>query len=268
MASTWTSQATYTTTVNKSLVANRNMVCFEVLDFDSLTHVSVNDEYKDVVALIYKRITIEHIQNRTFAMSRSHETTNCKGYEPDSMTLTYYKILPANDSFTYTGSRKVEYILCLIVGAEKYTINLGELNIATTGQYNVTGKNVELIEDGCDDDFPPCTYAVDNTNPAFTVTGIDGAIAQRLYGVSINCGKEAVTYSYDVEELDTTKSFDSNVNFYTDSPLNLEDTNINDCWVKKHRVVGAMNYLGIYESKTFDYSSFADEVLAVGYGKI
>jgi len=237
------------------------MVCFEVLDYDSLTHVTVGNDYKNVVALIYKKITISHSQTRTFALSNTGTSTNCKGDSPDTMPLAIQKTYPAVDNFSSSGSRKIEYILCLLVGEDKYTISLGEVSIVSSSAKVVSGKNVELIEDGYDPDFPPDTYSSQTTGPAFAVTG------DRLYGASINCGKELVTFSYDIDSLDTAKGFNSNVNWMTDSPLNLEDTNVNDMWIKKNRVVGVMNYSGIYETKEFDCSNFPDKIMAVGYGE-
>jgi hypothetical protein len=239
------------------------MTCFEVLDYDSLTNVTVgSDKNQHVVALIYKKVTITHTQTRTFSSGNTTTMPNSKSDGPTIINNELQKYFTGADNFTHSGSRNVEYILCLLVGIKKYIISLGEVNISVTGSYNVSGKIVEMVEEGYDSNYPPNTYQTKQFGPTFTVTG------NRIYGVSINCGKEIATFSYDVDELDNSKSFSSNVNWLTDSPINLEDTNINDMWIKKNRVVGVVNYYGISKTQTFPCAEFPDKVMAVNYAKI
>jgi len=164
------------------------------------------------------------------------------------MPVWYLDSVPATDNFSYNGTRTVEYKLALVVGNQQYLLSLGTITITNSGHYNLSGKNIDLIEGAAN---------IDSLGPIISVTG------NRLYGVSINCGKDLITYTYDAEELDPSKSFSNNVMFQTDSPINAED--YNDYWIKKNRVVGAMNYYGKSDSKEFPYTKFPDKVMAVCY---
>lgn len=252
--STWTNQATRTTDNKRGSTATRALVCFEILDYDSLTHVKVGDSRVDVVCLIYKKVTITHSQQRDYSLQYSTSMANIKDDKMFVPSFTYLDPAPATDDYAYTGTRKVEYILCLLVGAEKTVIPLGTIDISVSGHYNLSGIEVDLKEDAA---------TLDEEGPIFTVTG------NRLYGVSVNVGKEAVTYSYDVEEMTGAPS--NNILLQYDSPANIEA--YNQFWTKKDRVVGAMNYYGITDTKSFNYgtsgtsgtSGFPDKIMAVCY---
>lgn len=251
---TWTNQATRTTENRRNSSAVRSIVCFEVLDYDSLTHVAVGSEHVNVVALIYKKVTINHNQSREYSLSYSSLVTNAKGIVVPTMIPTYLDPVPVTDNFNYSGSRVIEYRLCLITGTQKQIFELGTLNIENSGFYNLSGTDKELQEN---------SGTLDSSGPNFTVSG------NRLYGVNINCGEQAVTYTYDIEEL--TGNPGNNVLLQTDSPANVED--YNQFWTKTKRVVGAINYLGIRDFKEFNYDGmsgtaiFPDTVLAVCYNK-
>jgi hypothetical protein len=244
--STWVNSATRSTASQRSGTATRSAVCFEILDYDSLTHVQVDGVYVDVVALIYKKVTISHSQARAYALDYSTSEANIKDTKYVEISPSYLDPAMATDEFTYIGSREVEYIFCLLVGATKYTLSLGTMTISTVGDYNLSGTDKNLKED---------VGTLVSTGPTITVTG------NRLYGVSVNCGNQVVTYSYDIET--PVGSLSNNVLFQTDSPLNCED--YNDYWIKSSRVVGAMSYYGASDSKEFPTTSFPDKVMAVGY---
>lgn len=253
---TWTESATRNTANSKSSVASRNITCFEVLDYDSLTHVLVDGNYVSVICLIYKKITISHTQNRRYTLNYSHPEANIKDTGMITMPSWYLDSVPATDNFDYSGTRTVEYKLCLIVGDQQYVTELGTVGIEVSGYHNLSGTDKELKEEAAEES---------SGGPFFTVIG------NRLYGVNVNCGKEAITYTYDIESLDPSKSFSNNALFQFDSPVNLED--YNDNWIKQERVVGAMNYYGIADDKHFSYTEpdpsdaeLPDTVLAVGYG--
>jgi hypothetical protein len=245
----WTNQATRKIDNNRRSRASRSMVVFEVLDYDSLTHVKRADERVSVVALIYKRVTITQTQERTYALAFVNEDeTNIKDIKMESRPVWELDAVPAVDNFVYSGTRKVEYKFCLVIGGASNIIDLGHaVDISVGGTYKIAGKNIDLIEGAYD---PPAS-------PTVSISG------KRLYGVSVNCGKNAVTYSFDVEERnERTIVLDS------DSAINLEDDNA--YWTKRHRVVGAMNYFGKSDSREFVYGAsgtagFPNKVMAVGY---
>lgn len=258
---TFTIAGTIKTDTSRSDKTTRTIVCFEILDYDSLTYVSVGDKHVQVVALIYKKVTISHTQDREYLINaQASGVTNTK-LSSFPLALTELDLTPATDNYDYSGTRDVEYILCVIIGEKKYTKSLGNVSISVTGNYHMSGKNKELIEEG------GSTFQ-SSTDCKFTCTG------ERLYGVSVNCGKEMVTFSYDLEKLDTTKEL---LGSGLDSPVNLED--YNGYWKKYSRVVGVMNYYGIEDSKIFSYTGspeetgfsgtagFPDKVLAIGYKK-
>jgi hypothetical protein len=214
-----------------------------------------------VVALIYKKVTITHTQAREYALTKSDpEAGNYKDTAMPTMPLWYLDSTPAMDNYNYSGSRKVEYKLCLLAGTAKTLVDLGTVNISVSGHFNQSGTDKELKEMGNDPEAAQQTYEEDVVGPTFVVSG------NRLYGVSINVGKDAVTYSYDIEEIT------GDVSPQHDSPVNIED--YNQYWVKKSRVVGAMNYFGITDSKEFLYAGnqgfsgtagFPDKVMGVCY---
>lgn len=247
--------STQTTTMTSSLSANRDITCFEVLDYDSLTYVSVGEEHFNVIALIYKKVTIKHSQTRLLNLEEEFSNTfNFKGVQFASWEPTGSEI----DNFSYDGTRTVEYIFALVVGNRLYTKSLGTVVITNTGKYNRSGTHKEVVEEGCDPSYP-CTYVETIEGPTFTIAG------NRLYGVSVNCGAELVTYSYDLEV------FNGEYNEETDSPTNIEDCNNN--WSKISRIIGVYDYVGASTDKVYTYGNdkeipegFPDTVMAVGYG--
>jgi hypothetical protein len=246
----WTNSAIRKTENVTTSNATREIVCFEVLDYDSLTYVKVGDGNVNVVAAIYKKVTISHTQQRKYSLIKEDlNEPNTKFNSVPTMPAWYLDNTPATDYYAYSGSRKIEYILCLVVGEVKYVFSLGEVNISVAGYYNLEGENIDLIEDAA---------ALSQGGPFFTVSG------DRLYGVSVNCGLEVVTYSYDVEERND-RPVSNHILLQIDSPMNVED--INEFWQKKHRVVGAMTYEGKGESKIFS-DELPDTVMAVGYGYV
>ena len=233
----------------KSRVSNatRNLVVFEVLDYDSRTYVPVSEANAHVVGMIYKKVTISHTQKREFSLAYSTPSALDKnGVFND---VDYLDPAPASDDYEYSGTRKVEYYRCLVVGSAVTKELLGSVDVGVSGYYNMSGTHKDLIEGDATEDI---------SGPTFTVTG------NRLYGVSVNIGAEAMTYSYDVEGFSGT----SGTMGHIDSPVNIED--YNEYWTKTHRVVGAMGYSGTAGTRSFPYAGgiLPDTVMAVGYGTI
>jgi hypothetical protein len=245
-----TNQSVYTVTATKNAAVSRDIICFEVLDYDSLTYVKVGDARKDVTCLICKKVTIVHRQTRIFSLNyATDQLFNSKYNWPSPQPVQTWGLMPASDNFDFSGTRTVEYILYLLVGNTKYTISLGTLVITVSGYDHRHGSNQELIEE---------TSAGESSGPNYDIVG------DRLYGVSVNCGAEAVIFSYNTEER-SERSASSHVYFLSDSPLNVED--YNDFWKKKNRTVGVINYNGNYDIKTFPHADFPDDVvMGAGYG--
>jgi hypothetical protein len=246
MTTVWTNEGIRTTKNRRQSVALRDITCFEVLDYDSLTNVKVSGVAVHVVGLIYKKVRIQHSQGRVYSLEVSNSIANNKETIVPPVPDWWLDAAPASDKYTYSGIRTIEYILSLLVGSSKYILNLGTLVITANGSYNMEGTDRDLKEES----------SVAEVGPLFTVLG------NRIYGVSVNVGKQALTYSYDVEV--PKGSMSSNVLFQYDSPINTED--YNDYWEKLHRVVGAVNYKGKLSSRQFPCSSFPDTVMGVGYG--
>ena len=260
MAGSFDSQGTRANDNTRESVATRDIVCFEVLDYDSITAEGLH-----VVGLIYKKVTIKHSQTRVYKIKYSSTSgwNNIKNFY--EKFIQEYDWTPATDFYDWSGTRDIEYLFCLIVNGIKYTKSLGSVNIASNGSLHQSGKNRELIEQGAvqGSGFDPSTFEETNTYNA-TCTG------ERLYGVSVNVGVDMATYSYDLEE---SKGVVEGIDY--DSPVNYEDYNNN--WTKKSRVVGAMNYYGVEDQKTFLYegtaeqrgfsgtAGFPDKVMAVSY---
>jgi hypothetical protein len=228
------------------------MTCFEVLDFDSLTYVKVAKKFVNVTCLIYKKVTVKHNQLRQFGLSKVDDKQVLdKSTNIPEMPWWYLNDTAASDKYTYVGTRTVEYILCLVVGSGKYTISLGTVTITTDGKYDLVGKYQDIVED---------SLAPEEDGPNIVVTG------NRLYSAVVNCGKEVVTFSYDVEE--PSGSFSENIMFQTDTPINAEDynnTKVNTFWTKKNKIVGVIDYLGKYNISEFPCDKFPDKVMAVNY---
>jgi hypothetical protein len=247
----WTNQALRVTTNTVTSNATRVIVCFEVLDYDSLTYIKIGDNYVNVVALIYKKVTIAHEQIREYLLEKEDPNEpNTKFNSVPTMPAWYLDNTQATDGYTYEGTRDVEYILCIVAGEEKYYFPLGNVSISVSGSHNLAGINKDLIEDA---------GLLESTGPSFSVSG------DRLYGVSVNCGKEVVTYSYDVEERND-RPVSQQALLQIDSPVNIEDKN--EFWQKKHRIIGAINYSGEGTSKEFSCDDFPDEVMAINYGNV
>ena len=247
----WAFSATRNETRTADSTAKRQMVVFEVLDFDSLTNVIINGSPVNVVALIYKKVTITHDQERHYeCVNNNPNASFYKDSRLQSEPIWYMDACPATDEYSCTGTRTVEYILCLVVGGNKVaSVSLGTVTIGVTASEQESGTYKELIEGAGE------TFKSSQENK-FTVSG------ERLYGVSVNCGLDCVTFSYDVEKL--KREFVSE----DDSPANAEDQNA--FWEKTKRVVGAMNYYGVYDSKKFTYTGdkekdFPDKVMSVCY---
>jgi hypothetical protein len=257
----WVSDGTRVDNNTRESVATRSIVCFEVLDYDSLTYTKVESDYKHIIALLYKKVTVSHAQNRKYVLSHSNpDAGNFKDTGLPTPPLTFLDHVPATDKYNYTGTRNVNYLLCLLIGSVKTIIDLGTVSIGVSGHFNQSGTDKELKEMGSDLDAAQQTYHEDSVGPIFTVSG------QRLYGVSVQCNKDSVVYSYDLEDMTGNPS--NNVLLQYDSPANVED--YNQFWTKKKRVVGAVSYDGKHTTKKeFDLttkpgSMFPDEVLAVG----
>jgi hypothetical protein len=248
--STWTGSAERTIVKDKDSVATRNMVVFEVLDSDSRSRALINengvDRYVDVVALIYKRVALTHAQNRAYDLSFDNpDETNIKNIYLDTRPLWELDLTPATDKYACSGTRTIEYKLCLIVGSTKYVVVLGTVRIDVGASFDIAGNESAMKQDA---------GTVTEQAPTFIITG------DRLYGVSVNCGKEACTWSYDREV------YKNGFYMAIDSPVNVEDYNA--YWEKAARVVGAINYHGVSDSKEFVYGAdfdLPDKVMAVGY---
>jgi hypothetical protein len=247
----WTNTAIRTTNLDKSSVATRDLVCFEVLDYDSLTYIKVGDAYVNVVAMIYKKVIIGHTQERVYKLEKiDPEESNTKDNKVPNYPVWWLDNTQATDGYEYSGERSVEYILCVLVGEVKYLLSLGNVSISVSGYHNLAGVNKDLIEDA---------GLLESEGPLFTVSG------NRLYGVSVNCGKDLVAYSYDVEERND-RPISNQALLQIDSPINVEDKN--EFWQKKNRIVGAINYAGEGTSKEFSCDDFPDEVMAINYGSV
>jgi len=246
-----TDQAVRTNDIVRDSLASRSLSCFEVLDYDSLTNVRIVDKnnktaYSHVVGLIYKKVTITHLQHRTYTLHKSVSNVfNNKDINMPVPPLTELDSTVVTDNYNYSGTRVVEYILCLVVDVVKYEKSLGTVSMGVTGVYNLTGENDQVVNG-----FGNKVIS----GPVFSVSG------DRFYGVSVNVGLEALTYSYDVEGYKSGQT-----TILPDSPVNLED--YNNFWTKKQRVVGVMNYQGNSGSEEFSCNNFPDKIMAVGYEK-
>jgi hypothetical protein len=254
MSGIWSGDSQRSTKFDKHSIATRDIVCFEVLDYDSLTRVQISGVSHNVTALIYKKVTIHHAQDRLFAFYNSYKDTLLKVQQCPVVIPLLINDSPASDVYEYSGKRTIEYKLCLVIDKEVIKKDLGTLVIEVKGTYTLTGSYKELIEGGSDPEGAYQTYKTTITGPTFTVEG------DRLYGVSVSCGKKLVTFTYDTEEAIQP------ITFIHDSPINLED--YSEHWKKKKRVVGVLNYYGKGDSREFDPLKFADSVLAVNYADI
>lgn len=228
--------------------ASRAMTVFEVLDYDSNTYVLVNDLRVQVVALIYKKVTISHIQQRRYTANNNNgDASFYKDSKLQSEPIWYMDASPASDHYTGTGTRNVEYILAYVVGNTRNSISLNTVSISVNSSREEDGTYAELIVGGGE------TF-IRKQQSIFSVNG------ERLYGVTINCGEQFITYTYDVERY--TGGFSSE----DDSPANVEDYNA--YWKKYKRVVGVIAYSGSRSAKEYSVEDFPDKVMAVNYQKI
>jgi hypothetical protein len=240
---TWATTSSRHEIDRRTTTASRDIVCFEVLDYDSLMNVRFGDDLKRVVAVLYKKITIHHEQEKVFDCEY---TTNDPQWAFKSFTVPVMPVAsttPATDHFEYSGTRKVEYKLAVVIGTEKYQFAFNTLQTAVTGTWDVAGSYAELTNDD---------GIRTSTGPIHTLTG------ERIYGASVYVGQKYVIFSYDKETFDGTHGIGSAY----DSPMNFEDYNA--LWKKDKRMVGFIN-LSTMEQVSREYEYDSEEMKSLLY---
>lgn len=235
---------------------NRQIVSFAVLDYDSLTGVKIGDEFLKVCAVLYKKITIVHNQQKVFtAATEDDNPNNAIHFFAMLSTLTYKPDSPASDNFTFSGTRTIGWKFALIIGSQKYEIDLGmeDLVFSLSGTYDVSGEYSDLTSD---------RGSITTTGP--THTHVSG---KRIFGASVYVGNDYTVFSFDEEDFVSTKGVGSDY----DSPMNFEDWTQNGnqrLWEKSACIVGVIPHeTRTLIKKSFPINSDMDgRVYAVGYG--
>ena len=253
----------FTSTVNlnktATTIGNRNITSFAVLDYDSLTGVKIGDEFLKVCAVLYKKITIVHNQQKIFtATTVDTNPNNAIHYFTMLSTLTYKPDSAASDNFTFSGARIIEWKFALVIGNQKYEISLGmdDLIFSLSGTYDVAGVYSDLTND---------LGTVTTVGP--THTHVSG---KRIFGASVYVGNDYIVFSFDEEDFVATQGIGSDY----DSPMNFEDWTQNNSgtrlWEKSARIVGVIPHsTKELIKKSFSIDSDMDgRVYAVGYGYI
>lgn len=252
MSVSWSYTSNKQEALTKTTEATRAMVGFAVLDFDSLTNVTINNAPYHVVAMIYKKITVAHSQTKEF------DVTDTNTDPSNAIKLFHVSSAPiqaatyTTDLFKYFGTRKVEYEFVIVVNGEKHTYpTLNTLNSEVSGSYDIKGRY---------DDLTNNAGTPESIGPTHTISG------NRLFGVSVYVGSNYCVFSYDEETLVSTYDIGSTY----DSPMNFEDWNTdsigNTVWEKSERVVGCVNFKNMeLSTKRYPASRFSDKLYSVAY---
>jgi hypothetical protein len=192
-----------------AITCDRNIVCFEVLDYESESNFMYDSNYVKAFALVYKKITIESSIPRTISITADYDCGSAQasiisdggGFNTPAPRAPTEEEIVETDHTTATGSREVEYILYVNVDGNVYIKTLATF----------TG-------------------------------GLGAGSGQRCYGVNVKMDGERglVLVSYDLDNFVTTANAQSADNYY-DSPLNFEDWNVNlniNLWETHKRVIG------------------------------
>lgn len=179
---------------------SRDIVCFEVLAFDSMQ----NTKTEDLFIVIYKKITISHSQSNAL----SHSVSSAPEGPLRSLTVFPWPVGwgPDTETFSVSGTRKVEYWLAYKIGDGALTkVKLTEFNSALN---QVSGN---LVHTGS---------------------------GSRLWGVSCQLNKDVIVYHY---QKDTYLNNGTSPAY--DSPMNFEDINyqgVTKLWQPSKIVVGCI----------------------------
>jgi hypothetical protein len=156
-------------------------------------------------AIFWKRISISDEQGWRYQQTQSAADET---YHHGDALWVY------NDSGIYTcsGTRTVEFMFT----------------------YSVMGLRTDLI-------LATCT--VHSQSPGLSNPLVDHTVeGERVYGVSLQCNEEFITYTYEIDKVKLTTPF--SIGMY-DGPQNIEDFNFdfggNDIWTLSKRMAGIIN---------------------------
>jgi hypothetical protein len=196
---------------NESGNSARNLIVFSALDYDSESNFTYENEICSAVAVIYKRITISNVINRSRTVSSTIDTLgsplrtiistgggfNNWSREPNDNEKTIA------DNTVVTGTRKVEYVLYANVAGRVYTKTLATFNGSLS-------------------------------------SGVGSGSGQRCYGAVVKLTDKELLITYSLENFLTDAGAQSGY----DSPLNYEDWNTHNetaMWEVSKRIVGIIN---------------------------
>lgn len=207
--------------------AGRNVICVEVLDFDSMQGLP----QVDLFIVFYKKISIAHSQTNSYVRSASSAPV---GPSKQTQHFPFASGFGApTETFTANGTRKVEYYVAYKIGDNPLEkVKLAEFNSS------LTSPGGALVHSGSGD---------------------------RLWGVSCQLNEDLIVYHYQKEEYlnnGTAPAYDSPMNF---EDISFQGTT--KLWDPKKIVVGVINVSHEMASKAglaherFEFDPAATELI-------
>jgi len=212
-----------------SATSTRDIQCVEVLDFDSRS----DQDTGDIFIVFYKKIIISHSQTNISDKSFSGPIA---GPSRETRLFPWYSYDNEIETFTVSGTRKVEYWLAYKIGNKALT-------------------KVKLTE------FVSSVY---KTKPLPSGILVHSGSGERLWGVSCQLNKDVIVYHYQKDTYENTGSASA-----YDSPMNWEDISYQEnkkLWMPSKIVVGCIAVKDTMEStpgyrKEFEFDPASTELI-------